>query len=161
MRPIWKQLPRDKNIRGQWAALYVTMNPKGAIVMSRVTWERVGGPEAFHIFFDETNNRIGLKPTVLALKDAYRASKTGSHGGREVCAYRLTQEYNIRLPFTVRFHNVEIDYDGILILDLRSARLAERAANHWRNRAKPEKPTEKNIDAVRSDPGEPRPDPMI
>ncbi len=118
------------------------MNPKGEIVMSRVTYERLGGPAAFHILFDEANNRIGLKPTVLAMKDAYAACKTGSHGGRAVSAYRLTQDYNIRLLETIRFHDAEIDYDGILILDLRTARISQRALKHPRNRAKLEKPRE-------------------
>lgn len=160
MRPIWKQLSRDKNIRGQWAALYVTMNPKGEIAMSRVTWERLGGPAAFHIFFDEANSRIGLKPTVLAMKDAFLASSLGPRRGRRIMAYRLTQDHNLRLTQTIRFYDAEIDHEGILILDLRTARVPPRVANHPRKRAKRETRQEKDIDAVRSDPGEPHPDPM-
>jgi hypothetical protein len=138
MRPIWKQLPRENSARGSWAALYVTMKPNGEIVMSRVTWERLGGPAAFHILFDEANNRIGLKPTVLQMRDAYKACVKGRRGGRCVNAYRLTQDYNIRLTYTIQFHDAEIDHDGILILDLRTARISQRSANHPRNRKKKE-----------------------
>ena len=34
----------------------------------------------------------------------------------------------ISLPETIRFHDAEIDHDGILILDLRTARVSERVA---------------------------------
>lgn len=135
MKPSWQTVPRD-HVRGQWAALYITLNPKGEIVMSRVTYERLGAPGAFHILFDTVNNRIGLKPTSPSLRNAYPAAKHGSHGGRMVRAFRMMQDFAIDLPDTVRFHDAEIDEEGILILDLRSARVSERAANHYRNRTR-------------------------
>lgn len=133
MRPDWREVPRD-DVRGQWAALYVTMNSKGFIVMSRVTYERLGAPKAFVLLFDTVNNRIGLKPTALSTRNAYPAGPSGSHGGKLVRAYRLTQEFGIALPETIRFHDPEIDQDGILILDLRTARVSPRGPNHIRKR---------------------------
>ena len=130
----WTQVPKD-DVRGQWAALYVTMNPKGRIAMSRVTYQRMGAPEAFHVLFDATNNVIGLKPTVLAMRNAYRACVTSGknvHGGKAIHAYRLIEDYNIRLPQTIRFHDAEIDQDGILRLDLRTAKVSERSIGHYR-----------------------------
>ena len=64
MKPDWREVPRDA-VKGQWAALYVTRNRRGYIVMSRVTHERLGGPKAFQLLFDAVNNRIGLKPAAL------------------------------------------------------------------------------------------------
>ena len=133
MRIDWREVPRDK-VKGQWAALYVTLNGKGNIVMSRVTYERLGGPAAFLLLFDEVNNRIGLKPAVLSTRNAYPAGPSGSCGGRVVRAFRLFQEFGIVVPDTLRFQNPEIDHEGILILDLRTARISERAVNHFRNR---------------------------
>lgn len=133
VRPDWREIPRD-NVKGQWAALYVTLNRKGNIVMSRVTYERLGAPQAFLLLFDAVNNRIGLKPTALGIRNAYPASPSGSRGGRMVRAYRLLQEFGIILPDTLQFHDPEIDQDGTLILDLRTARISKRAANHFRNR---------------------------
>jgi len=141
MRKRWTEVPKD-NIRGQWAALYVTMDPKGRIAMSRVTYERLGAPAAFNILFDEVNMRIGLKPTSLSLRNAYRACVTststkGQKGGRQIYAYRLVQDYGIDIKQTIQFDDADIE-DGILVLDLRTARISERSRNHYRNRAQPE-----------------------
>jgi len=133
MRPDWREVPRN-DVKGQWAALYITMNSKGEIVMSRVTYQRLGGPKAFVLLFDTVNNRIGLKPAALSTRNAYPVGPRGPRGGKVVRAYRLTQEFGIALPETIRFHDPEIDQDGILILDLRTARLSERAGNHVRNK---------------------------
>lgn len=129
MKPDWKECPRG-DVFGQWAALYVTMNCKGEIAMSRIAHERMGGPAACHLLFDAVNNRIGLKPTALAARNAYPVAKQGRYGGRVVRAYRLMHEFGIDLPETVRFHDAEIDEDGVLILDLRTARVSARALGY-------------------------------
>ena len=127
MKPDWREVPRDE-VKGQWAALYVTMNQKGYIVMSRVTYQRLGEPNAFQLLFDATNNRIGLKPTALSTRNAYPVGPCGPHGGKIVRAYRLMQDFGISLPETIRFHDAEIDHDGVLVLDLRTARVTARGA---------------------------------
>ena len=126
MRIQWQECPRG-DVVGQWAAFYVTMNRKGDIAMSRMTYEKLGGSAAFHLLFDGANNRIGLKPTSLSMKNAYPVGKQGRHGGRVVRAYRLMVEFSIDLPETIRFYDAEIDQDGILILDLRSAKVSPKA----------------------------------
>ncbi|MBL8181328.1 MAG: hypothetical protein JNL64_06905 [Blastocatellia bacterium] len=126
MRPNWKELPVG-DVVGQWAAHYVTLNRKGQIVMSRKTYRRAGEPEAFNILFDDVNNRIGLKPTRLSMKNAYRVAPCGRHGGKMVRAYRLLTEYNIDLPATVQFQNIEFDEGDVMILDLRTAKVSARA----------------------------------
>src|SRR5580765_6097108 len=125
MKPDWRECPRG-DVVGQWAALYVTMNPKGYISLSRITYERMGEPKAVVILFDTVNNRIGLKPAATSTRNAYPAGVQGRHGGKVVRAYRLMQEFGIDLPETIRFHDAEIDEDGVLILDLRTARISAR-----------------------------------
>ena len=131
----WREINRDK-IVGQWAALYVTLNRKGEIVISRVTWERFGGPAAVHVLFDDTNQRIGLKPTAPAMRNADPVRKITRHGARRIPAFRLLAETNIRIEDTIQFHDAEIDDDGTLVLNLRTARISNRALNHRANRAK-------------------------
>ena len=125
MRTDWRECPRG-DVTGQWAELYVTMNTKGYIVMTRLTYERIGSPKAFQLLFDGTNNRIGMKPAALAARNAYPVAGNGRHGGKMVRAYRLMQEFGIVLPETVRFYDAQTDAEGILILDLRSARISSR-----------------------------------
>ena len=70
MKADWQEIPRG-DVMPQYAGIYVTMNPMGDIVMSRVTYEMLGAPQAFVILFDRTNNRIGLKPAHLTTRNAY------------------------------------------------------------------------------------------
>jgi hypothetical protein len=130
-----KLLPRD-HVKGQWSALYVSLNPKGVFTLTRRTWERLGGPKAVHILFDDVNNVIFLKPAAAAIKDAYPFTHLKQSGARRLSAFRLMAEFGIKIKETVQFHDAEIDRDGMLVLDLRSARVSPRAANHWRTRHK-------------------------
>ena len=136
MKPDWQELPKD-NIPAWSAGIYVTMNPKGQIAMSRVTYQMLGEPPAFVILFDRVNSRIGLKPAALATRNAYRVcAYTARSGSKVVHAHRLIREHRIDLPQTVRFHDADIDEDGILVLDLRTARVPPRVTNHPANRKK-------------------------
>jgi len=140
MKTTWKEVPRD-HVQSQWAAFYVTMNRKGEIVMSRVTHDRLGAPRAFQLYYDTVNNRIGLKPAALAARNAYPAGPSGNRGGRVVRAYRLMQEFGVIINETLQFNGVEIDYDGLLVLDVRTARISPRAVGNRYNRAKQRIPT--------------------
>ena len=135
MRADWQEIPRG-DIMPQYAGIYVTMNPAGDIVLSRVTYEMLGSPPAFVILYDKVNNRIGLKPAALATKNAYPVRVSNKAGAKMVRGHRLTREHRIVLPHTVRFYDADIDEDGILVLDLRTAKISPRAANHYRNRDK-------------------------
>lgn len=86
----------------------------------------MGSPEAVHLLFDPITSRIGVKGTAAAARDAFPVATQGRHGGRLIRAYRLMQEFNIQLNDTMRFHDAEIDRDGVLILDLRTAKTSPR-----------------------------------
>lgn len=129
MKRVWKEIARGDK-RAQWAGLYVTLNKRGTIVMNRAAHERLGGNEAFLLLYDAANNTVGLKPTARAMKNAYPAAKYGRHGGRRVNAFRLLAECGLVVDETLEFHDAEIDLDGILVLNLRTARISNRAINH-------------------------------
>ena len=136
MRADWQELPNG-DIHPGAAGISVSMNPKGHIAMSRVTYQMLGEPAAFVIFFDKVNSRIGLKPATLSTRNAYRACKyTGRSGGKVVHANRLIREHRIDLPQTVRFYDADIDDEGYLTLDLRTAKVSPRVLNHPANRKK-------------------------
>lgn len=129
MKRDWKEIGRGDK-RAQWAGIYVTLNGKGNIVMNRAAHERMGGAEAFLLLYDAANNTIGLKPTGLRMRNAYPAARSGRHGGRRVSAYRLLTECGVFVKETLEFPGAEIDEDGILVLNLRTARVSNRALNH-------------------------------
>ena len=125
MRPNWNEVQRG-DIRTQWAGMNVTMNPQGWIALSRVTYERMGSPKAFVVLFDPVNNRIGLKPAALTARNAFPVRVYSRHGAKVIRAGRLIKDYRIDLPATVKFDDADTDQDGILLLDLRTARVIGR-----------------------------------
>jgi hypothetical protein len=118
---------------GQWAKFYVTLNRRGFIVFSRKTYERLGSPSAFELLFDPTNNRIGLKPSVKGVRNAYTVCPNGKHGGKLVRAWRLLYEFNIDVTETLEFQGVDVDQEGTLVLDLRTAKVSNRSLAHKKN----------------------------
>jgi hypothetical protein len=126
MKADWRECPREKRT-GQWSGIYVTMNARGYIVLGSSAYQRMGEPSAFLLWYDAANNRIGLKPTHVAMKNAFPAAKSGRHGGRLIRARRLLGEFGIIVKETIEFPEAEIDHEGILILDMRSARISTRA----------------------------------
>ncbi len=70
------------------------------------------------------------------MRNAYPVMVSGRCGAKKVHAFRLIREYSIDLPATVKFPEAEIDEDGILRLDLRTAQIPPRVKNHWKNRAR-------------------------
>ena len=135
MKANWEKCPRG-DVAPQYAGIYVTMNRKGEIAMSRATYETFGSPEAVFLLFDRNNQRIGLQPTGRTMRDAYPVLTSGRCGGKKIHAFRLMREYSIDLPATVKFPEAEIDDDGVLRLDLRTAEVPLRVKNHWKNQKK-------------------------
>ncbi|MFZ1701118.1 MAG: hypothetical protein WBO10_16465 [Pyrinomonadaceae bacterium] len=127
----WKILPRG-DVAAHWSGLYVTMNKLGSIVISRVTHERLGSPDAYQILFDQFNQRLALKPVDAETPHAYPARKRGLRGARIIRAYRLIAEFGIRPPDTIEFERPKIDLDGVLILDLRKIRISPKAHSQCR-----------------------------
>jgi hypothetical protein len=124
MKTNWRITPKDDKV-GQWSAMYVTINPKGHIVMNRRAYEAVGAPEAFLLMYDTLNDRIGLKPVQADEPDAYRACPSGRHGGKLVRAFRLLQDNGLDVPETMQFHDAAVDND-VLILDRKTAKPSAR-----------------------------------
>lgn len=70
----WVVLPRG-DVAEHWSGLYVTLNRTGSIVMSRVTHERLGSPEAFLLMFDQFNRLLGLKPAGMGERKCLSGQK--------------------------------------------------------------------------------------
>jgi hypothetical protein len=131
MKTNWKVTPRGDHARGCDAAIYVTLTPKGVFAFNRSTWHRLGAPKALHVLFDPPNNRIGLKPAQEKIANAYPVFVKGKAGLRGVRCQRVMAENGLKLPDTVRFGDADIDHDGILICDLRTAKVPANVTGHW------------------------------
>jgi hypothetical protein len=125
MQAEWIEIKRG-DVMPQYSGIHVTINPKGFIVMNAVAYKTLGSPPAFLLLYDAANHRIGLRPAERSTPNAYPALKS-NRTGIMVRAHRLLREQRIILPLTMQFDEAEIDTDGILILDLRTARPSRRA----------------------------------
>ena len=125
MQPDWIEIKRG-DVMPQYSGMHVSLNPKGDIVMNSITYTKLGEPVAFSVLYDRVNNRIGLKPASMSARNAYPAIKS-NRTGRMVRGHRLLREHRIILPHTMQFDEAEIDQDGILVLDLRTAKPSRRA----------------------------------
>lgn len=125
-RVHWEVVPRgDTSTSG--ARLYVAMNPEGHVTFNQRVFEKLGKPEAVLVMFDRVNSRIALKPTYKAVRNAYVVFQRGSDRRSMIVRVgRLLVEYGLQIPELLEFKNVEIDSDGQLILDLRTARASNR-----------------------------------
>lgn len=129
IRRNWQECPREAK-EARWAQLYATMNPDGDIIISRYTHEKLGAPDSYVLLFDREREVIGLRPARMDKeKNAYPARKRGNYGGRRIRGYRLCREFGIRIGQTVRFPRCQLDNRGILLLDLKDTRPANRRRN--------------------------------
>ena len=133
MQADWIEIKRG-DVMPQYSGMHVSLNPKGDIVMNSITYTKLGEPVAFSVLYDRVNNRIGLKPASMSARNAYPAIKS-NRTGRMVRGHRLLREHRIILPHTVQFDNADIDDDGILILDLRTAIPSRRGRSHEARRS--------------------------
>ena len=127
MKRKWEQCPHSEE-GTRWSSVYVTMNPVGYISLSKLAYRKLGEPEKVLVLYERSSNTIGLQPATRLAKGAFRVCSKGS-GGRVIRALRLMQEFNIKLPLTVRFMDPEFDQDGILVLDLNNTRPARKGSN--------------------------------
>jgi hypothetical protein len=102
--------------------------------MNRRAFDRLGSPKAFLILYDPANHTVGLKPSTPLTRNSYPVGVSGRHGGRRINAYRLLTEHKIHIDQTLEFHDAEIDEDGILVLNMRTAVISNRALRHPRRR---------------------------
>ena len=127
MKRKWEVCPHnDKGTR--WSAIYVTMNPKGHIALSKFTFEKLGEPERVLVLYDRPTNTIGLQTVSKLQEGAFRLTKKWS-GGRVIYALRLIQEFRLKIPRTLRFMNPQFDEDGVFVLDLNDTRPAQKGQN--------------------------------
>jgi hypothetical protein len=118
IRRQWEIFPNDEDHLGRWCKLYATLNRDGDIMISRFTHEALGSPDSYLLLYDADVRVIGLKAARPGQRDAYPARARGGYGGRRIRAFRLCRRHAIKIDGTVRFPRVEIDHEGVLILDL-------------------------------------------
>ena len=136
MKKQWEQCKPGQKL-GRWHAPQVTMDRRGDIQLSRVAWELLREPDQVLIFYDREREMIGIRPAHSQTPHHFPVLEHGRHGGRRIRTLGLSifpralgSAANgragsiINLTHTIRFKNPYLDEDGMLTLDLKTARPA-------------------------------------
>ncbi len=115
----WEEFPiGPKDVEND---LHVTLSPKGEILVGARAFERLGRPEAAVLLFDKLNSKIGLLPAHKRVANAYPLTiRSEKYRHRVVRASRFCRHHGIKSDRTIAFADVEINEEGIMILDLKT-----------------------------------------
>ena len=133
MKARWQECKFIPRTDIPWVGLYVTLTRHGEIRLGKRTFEKLGEPTAVTVYFDPPNNRFGLKATHPDMRNAFPVRPKGYAGGKRISIRGVLIENGIDIPETIQFHDANFDDEGILILDLRTARVPKRVMGHPKN----------------------------
>lgn len=107
----------------RWTSMYASINKYGDIIISRVTHDVLGKPDAYQLLYDRERDVIGLRPARIGVEEhAFPARSRGRHGGMRIRGHKMLREFGIYIHETRVFHRCQLDNHGVLILDLRDSR---------------------------------------
>jgi hypothetical protein len=116
----WEEFPVGPQGRnGGGGGLWVTLSRKGEIMVGAKAFEQLGRPEAAVLLYDRRNKVIGLAPAPGDAENGFplHAKPNGRH--RLIRANIFCRHHGIRVQRTTAFGNVEMDEDGVMLLDLK------------------------------------------
>jgi hypothetical protein len=102
----------------------VTLNHKGVFLLNAMAIAALGEPEAVALIYDEDESTIGIRPTDPRRINAFPVVKKkleSQQSFRIVNGSPFCRHFGIKISTTVRFNNVEIDNDGVMLLPLKFA----------------------------------------
>lgn len=101
--------------------VYVSLDRRKELYLSSLTIEELREPKAMHVFFDEANRRIGLKPAPIEDEDSLRIRYLSGKSAH-IALGSFCREFGIVPECRIAFQNVRVNADGIMVLDLQSAK---------------------------------------
>ena len=99
----------------------VTLTASKDFYLNRVALEALGKPEAVRYYFDVSRSRIGIKPAPVDIEQSVLVRKRDRDYGL-VRAAHFCNYYGIKPEESIMFQDAHIDADGMLVLDLKTAR---------------------------------------
>lgn len=101
----------------------VTLGKYKDIYLNLKAYEALGSPESIRFFYDTARSRIGLRKSSPEDNNAFPVKKEPGRGaGATVHAAYFCNNYGIKPDQTIEFTDITIDANGIMVLDLKTAR---------------------------------------
>ena len=106
----------------------VTLGSYGTLYINSQAFIELGSPAAVELLFDTGRRRIGLRPVASMAPHAFKIvphTKTGYH---RLSAAALCHHHGIFHKGTLLFHDIRIDDNGMMRLDLVNTTVVSRGA---------------------------------
>jgi hypothetical protein len=106
-----------------------SINPVGLITFDIGTFRQMGEPEAMCLLYEESTQKIGLRPAHPDTANAVLVHTRHARSNRHVQSIPFLRENGIKVARTLRFPYPFIE-DKILVLDLRTTVSATVGGRH-------------------------------
>src|SRR5688500_18550952 len=114
----------EEGERSQAASgVHVTLNKECKLFFNRLAVEALGEPDGVALLFDKRKKIIGVRPSALAKKHAYRL-RPFSRGSRSkrITIKNFCRRYGLQPSGTLAFPSAAVNRDGVLVLDLQDVK---------------------------------------
>ena len=106
----------------------ITLGNYGTFYLNAQAFSELGNPEAVEMMFDVGRRRIGLRPAHKMLPHAFKIVPHTRGGYQRLSAAAFCHHHRIFFKGTLLFHDIRIDDNGIMMLDLVNATIVGRGA---------------------------------
>ena len=97
----------------------VTLGAKGTFYLNGVAFEALERPAAVEMLYDGNCRVIGLRPTDPRKRNAFLVKKHCMAGSyRRISAAAFCSHFRLKFDRTVLFDQVDLDNEGVMLLDL-------------------------------------------
>jgi hypothetical protein len=106
----------------------VTLGPQKAMILNQAAFAMLGSPEAVELYFESSLKRIGVKQTKPSLTHGFEVKEKKGSNLRVIYAGAFCAHFGLKIEKTIQFHDLKLDPDGILELDMTTAINVRRGA---------------------------------
>lgn len=107
----------------------VTLGRKGTFYLNGIAYKALGSPSAVEMLFDGNERIIGIKATDAGKRNAFLIKDHGKAGSyKRISAAAFCTHYRIKTRSTMLFNGVDLDDDGVMILELARTTFVSRGS---------------------------------
>ena len=116
---VFNGAPTKVKMRKPW----VTLGKNKDMYFNAKALELLGQPEAVRFLFDNARKLIGIRKESPKIEEAFPVKRVDLASGTigRLQASLFCTAYGIKPPYRLVFHDIHVDADGIMILDLKTA----------------------------------------